>query len=98
MQTIRTIKIDPSNIGFDVYQHLPSGATFVLPSGAELKQAANGDCKSSLPSGKVQLRIEVGVLASPSEVQAKSLAFENSLVDGNARGWIPDPMWTNLPR
>ena len=95
MQTIRTIKIDPSNISFDVYQHLPSGATFVLPSGAELKQAANGDCTSSLPSGKVQLRIEVGVLASPSEVQAKGLAFENSLVDGNARGWVPDPMWTN---
>jgi Trypsin-like peptidase domain len=53
IQTIKTIKVDPSNFRFDVYQHLPSGATFVLPLGAELKQAENGDCTALLPSGKV---------------------------------------------
>jgi hypothetical protein len=95
LQTVQTIKIDPSNITFDVYQHLTSGATFVLPSGAELKQAPNGDCIASLPSGKVQMRIEIGVLSSPSEVDAKGKAFENFLVDGNTRGWTVDPQWTN---
>jgi Trypsin-like peptidase domain len=96
LQTIQTIKIDPSNITFDVYQHLTSGATFVLPTGAELKQDANGDCVASLPSGKVRLHIQVGILSSPLEVQAKSLAFERDLVDGNTQGWIPDQQWTNF--
>ena len=95
LQTIRTIKIDPSNITFDVYQHLTSGATFVVPSGAELKQAPNGDCTAALPSGKVQMRIHVGILSSPSEIQATGSAFENSLVDGNTKGWVADAMWTN---
>jgi hypothetical protein len=96
LQTIRTIRMDPSNVTFDVYQHLASGATFVVPAGAELQQDANGDCVASLPSGKVQLRIHVGVLSSPLEVQSISLAFEKTLVGGNARGWTPDAMWTNL--
>jgi len=96
LQTIQTIKVDPSNITFDVYQHLTSGATFVLPAGAELKQAANGDCTAALPSGKVQLHIQLGVMGSPFEVQSKSQAFENAMVDGNARGWVADAMWTNL--
>jgi hypothetical protein len=95
LQTIQTVKVDLSNLTFDVYQHLTSGATIVVPAGAELMQAANGDCTASLPSGKVQLRIQLGVLASPLQVQAKGLAFENALVDGKPQGWSADPMWTN---
>ena len=96
LQTIQAIKADPSNIAFDVYQHLTSGATFVLPTGTQLQPAANGDCVASLPSGKVALHIQLGVLSSPMEVQARSLAFERALVDGNTQGWAPDPQWTNL--
>lgn len=95
LQSIQTIRIDPSNIEFDVYQHLNSGATFVLPSGAVLEQASNGDCTAHLPSGRVELRIRLAVLSSPAEVQARSQAFEQSLVDNKARGWIPDAQWTN---
>ena len=95
MQSIQMIKVDPSNFMFDVYQHLPSGATFVLPSGAQLQQAANGDCTAALPSGKVELRVRLAVLGSPLEVQSISQTFENTLVDGKARGWVADPVWTN---
>jgi hypothetical protein len=35
-------------------------------------------------------------MGSPFEVQAKSQAFENAMVDGNARGWVADAKWTNL--
>ena len=76
---------DPSNITFDVYQHLTSGATFVLPSGAELKQAPNGDCTAALPSGKVQMRYP---LPPYCHRRYTRLAFENSLVDGNTKGWV----------
>jgi len=96
LQTIQTIKADPSNITFDVYQHLTSGATFVLPTGTELKPATNGDCVALLPSGKIKLHIQIGILSSPMEVQARSLAFERALVDGNTQGWVPDQQWTNL--
>lgn len=96
LQTVQMTGVDPRNATFDVYQHLPSGATIVLPSGAELRQAANGDCASLLPSGKVLLRIDLGILASPLQVDAKSLAFERSLAEKNLQGWIPDPQWTNV--
>lgn len=96
LQTIQTIRLDPSNIMFDVYQHLTSGATFVLPTGTQLTSDPSGDCVASLPSGKVRMHIQLGVLSSPMEVQAKSLAFERALVDGNTQGWTPDPQWTNL--
>jgi hypothetical protein len=89
------VNADISNLTFDVYQHLTSGATIVIPSSAELVQAANGDCAASLASGKVQLRIQLGVLASPLDVQARIMAFENALTDGKARGWVADPVWTN---
>ncbi len=95
LQTMQTIKVDVSRATFDVYQHLPSGATFVLPQGAELKLAPNGDCMAALPSGRVQLRIELGVLASTMQAQAKSSAFENSLVNGKTQGWISDLQFTN---
>jgi hypothetical protein len=95
LQMIRMVNADISNLTFDVYQHLTSGATIVIPSSAELVQAANGDCAASLASGKVQLRIQLGVLASPLDVQARIMAFENALTDGKARGWVADPVWTN---
>lgn len=95
MQSIQMMQIDPSNFLFDVYQHLPSGATFVLPSGAELQQSANGDCRAALPSGRVELHIRLAMLGSAIEVQSVSQSFENTLVDGKARGWVPDAMFTN---
>jgi hypothetical protein len=95
LQTIRTVGIDVSNATFDVYQHLTSGATFVLPAGAQLTQGANGDCAAALPSGKVQMRIQLSPVSSAFDVQARSQAFETALVDGKTQGWVPDAMWTN---
>jgi hypothetical protein len=88
--------VDPSGFTFDVYQHLPSGATFVVPAGAHLSQTSDGNCTASFASGVVQIRLQVGVVASAFEAQARSLAFEQMLADGATQGWIPDPQWTTL--
>ena len=42
------------------------------------------------------MRLQLGVLASVTEAQAKSQSFEQVLAGGNTQGWIADPQWTNL--
>lgn len=96
LQLVRFFAVDPSAFTFDVYQHLPSGATFVLPAGAELSQTADGNCTASLASGAVQMRLQLGVLASAMQAQAKSQSFELMLAGNNPQGWVADPQWTNL--
>jgi hypothetical protein len=94
-QLVRFFGVDPSNFSYDVYQHLASGATFVVPAGAELSQNQSGDCTATDPTGHIEMRLQVGVLNSTMEAQSKSEAFERSLANGNTQNWIPDPQWTN---
>jgi S1-C subfamily serine protease len=96
MQLIQFFQVDPTSFRFDVYQHLPSGATMVLPADARVQPAPNGDCNASLQSGKVTVRMELGILGSPTEANDKSLAFERSLAGANNSGWVPDAQWTYL--
>jgi S1-C subfamily serine protease len=94
-QLVQFFQVNPSNFNFDVYQHLPSGATFVVPEGAQLSQDGRGDCVASASTGHIELHLQVGVLGSVAEAQAKSQAFELAWAGGNARGWIADPQWSN---
>ena len=84
MQTIRTIKIDPSNISFDVYQHLPSGATFVLPSGAELKQAANGESRPGAHR-KTHHQHQQGFKREAADLTSQPSAQREEAADGGGR-------------
>lgn len=94
-QLVQFFQVNPSNFNFDVYQHLPSGATFVVPEGARLSQDAGGDCVAAASSGHIDLHLQVGVLGSANEAQSKAQAFELAWAGGNGRGWISDPQWSN---
>jgi hypothetical protein len=94
MQLAQFFAVDPSGFSFDVYQHMASGATLVIPVGAALKTGADGDCTASLSSGAVSMHVQLAVLASPLEAQARSQAFEFRMVGGQMQGWMMDPQWT----
>ena len=96
MQLVQFFQIDPSAFTFDVYQHLPSGATFVVPEGAQLQQDAQGDCMATASNGHIELHMQVGVLASPAQAQSKAQMFELGWAGGNPQGWITDPQWSNM--
>jgi S1-C subfamily serine protease len=94
-QLVQFFQMNPSNFNFDVYQHLPSGATFVVPEGARLGQDSSGDCVAEASNGHIDLHLQVGVLGSANEAQAKAQAFELAWSGSNGRGWIADPQWSN---
>ncbi len=95
MQTVSFFQIDPSNFRFDIYQHLQSGATLVLPEGAPLTRLPNGDCIATDSSGHLQMHLQIGILASAAQAQARSEQFEFTWA-GDPQRWMADPQWTNL--
>jgi hypothetical protein len=95
-QLVQFFRVDPSSFTFDIYQHLKSGATFVIPAGSHLGHDGNGNCIASLPSGSVQLRLQVAALNSTAAAQAESQSFEQMVVNGNTLGWVVDPQWTTM--
>ena len=95
LQLVQFFQIDPSSFTFDVYQHLPSGATFVVPEGAQLTRDAGGDCVAQASTGHIQLHLQLGVMASPMEAQSRAQRFELAWAGGNPQGWITDPQWSN---
>jgi S1-C subfamily serine protease len=95
-QLIRFFAVDPTGFQFDIYQHLPSGATFVLPSGAQLSADAQGNCVATSPSGIIQMKLQLAALPSEAQAQQQSLMFERMIVGGYIQGWVVDPQWTNL--
>jgi hypothetical protein len=95
-QLIQFFAVNPSGFQFDIYQHLPSGATFVLPAGAQISADAQGDCVATSSSGIIQMKLQLASLPSAAQAQQQSLMFEQMIVGGNTRGWVVDPHWTNL--
>jgi len=97
-QIVQFFGINPANFNFDVYQHLPSGATFVLPAGAALAPNSRGDCVTTA-TGHVQMYLQLGNLHDAGnaamEANARLQQFEYAWANG-PQGWIADPQWTNL--
>lgn len=96
LQLVQLFSVDPSSFVFDVYQHLPSGATFVVPAGVALSRAPNGDCVSLLASRQVELQLTLGLAGSLLEAQSVASQFEQSLSAGDQQHWMVDPQWTYL--
>jgi hypothetical protein len=95
-QLLTFFNVDPSGFSFDIYQHLPSGATVVLPAGARLT-SLNGQCQAVLDrAGRLVMRIEVSPMNSEVEAQARSSLYETTLAGDNPQAWTIDPQWTYL--
>jgi hypothetical protein len=93
-QLVQFFAVDPSAFKFDVYQHLKSGATFVLPTGAHLRQGPGGDCVATLTSGIVEMHLQLAVLRSAFDANSKSQEFERMMAGDAPQQWTADPQWT----
>lgn len=95
-QLVSYFGVDPRGFTFDVYQHLQSGATFVLPSGEKMSSDPDGLCVVTLPSGMVQIKLQLATFESTVQAQTYSQVFEQELVDNQPQNWVVDPAWTTI--
>lgn len=92
-QLVSYFGVDPSSFSFDVYQHLSSGATIALPSGAQLT-TTNGVCTASLANGEIVMMVQLAALTSDAEIQPKSSQLEINAAGGSVQGWFGDQGFT----
>jgi S1-C subfamily serine protease len=92
-QLINYFQVDPAGFSFDIYQHLASGATLALPSGAQFT-TTNGVCTASLANGEVVMMVQLALLNSDAEIQLKSQDLEINAAGGSSQGWYPDTAFT----
>ncbi len=95
MQLLNYFQANPTGYAFDVYQHLSSGATIVVPANATLKPDAKG-CTASLSNGDIILRIELAIVNSDAELQPASVRLELDTVSGKPQGWNHDMSFSYL--
>jgi hypothetical protein len=92
-QIVNYFHVDPSTFRFDVYQHLTSGATIVVPAGARIRSSGSG-CAASFDRGQTSLQFATSALASATDAQRKSVEYEISLAGDNPQSWVADPQFT----
>jgi S1-C subfamily serine protease len=92
-QLINYFQVDPGSFSFDVYQHLPSGATVALPAGAQLT-STDGVCTASLANGEVVTMVQLALLNSDAEIQVESQQLEVNAAGGSVQGWYADTAFT----
>jgi Trypsin-like peptidase domain len=87
---------DPNSFRYDVYQDRGSGATVVVPEGAQLS-ARGSFIVVSTGDRRMSMKIQVKGLVNPADVQPHALAFEQQLVGfgGNVVATV-DPAWSYL--
>jgi S1-C subfamily serine protease len=79
---------------FDVYQHVGTGATAVVPTGTVF-QSQGPLCLGSLNGGRIRLFVQTAPASTPAQVQQVSLQYEAAV--GALLGpptWQLDPAWT----
>jgi hypothetical protein len=94
VQLVQYFAVDPSQIRFDVYQHLQSGATFVIPAGAHLKDGIGSECVALMPSGSVEIHLQLAIANSGLEAQNASSQFEVAAGGSEPQKWVQDNQWT----
>jgi hypothetical protein len=87
---------NPNSFRYDVYQDLASGATVVVPEGAQLS-AQGSFIVVSTGDYRMLMKIQIKGLASPEEAQLRALEFEQQLIElGGSVVATPDPQWSYL--
>ena len=90
------LAVDLSEFEFDIYQHLQSGGTLVVPSGSAL-ESAGALCVARSRTSPMELKAQLTSVATGVDVQARSVDYENALIAGSlSMQWQLDPSWTYL--
>ena len=83
-------EIDVNQLRFDVYGHLPSGATLVLPSDVQLRPTIQG-CEANRFNGALQIRVRGNW---PTDILAAAQSFLDDVMVPTQLGWSPDPAFS----
>jgi hypothetical protein len=84
--------VNPSQLGYDIYQDATSGAALAVPEGKVL-QSGNAGCRVDvLPN--LSMYIQMAQLSRPSDMYPVSLAFERTFAP--MPPWAPNPNFTYL--
>ncbi len=95
-QLSAVLGFDQAAFEYDIYQHLESGATVVIPAGMDLTARA-GMCTASLANGQIELNIQIAQLNSAFEVQNAALRYEAQVMPSQfLNQWQPDLSWSYL--
>ncbi|MDD4964629.1 MAG: serine protease [Gallionella sp.] len=86
----------PDSFKYDIYQDLSSGATVVIPEGAQIT-SSNNFFVVDTGNARMTMKIQLAKLSSPDQDQEKSVAFERQLFEVNnfMQAW-PDGQWSYL--
>jgi hypothetical protein len=95
-QLVNFFGIDPRGFQYDVYQHLASGATTVVPAGATLHSGMNGCTYSSAVAPAIVMRLQIAGVAG--DIQTIQVATDQELTaaGGSAQNWVADNAFTNV--
>jgi len=93
---LASIVMGSAQFEFDIYQHLPSGATFVVPAGFKL--SFHDEVISAMEEGdpRLEMRIVISKGSSISDIQQQSQMIERKILEADTYQWQPDPNWTYL--
>jgi hypothetical protein len=91
-QLTSQLLVDPRGFRFDIYEHLASGATAVIPTGARLSSGPQY-CSASSPSGQSTLRLTLLPVSSIPDLGSKFSYFEMQSADPSVL-WQIDPRWS----
>jgi Trypsin-like peptidase domain len=95
-QLVNFFGIDPRGFQYDVYQHLASGATMVVPAGASLRSGTAG-CTYANPSApNIIMRLQIAPAVGNAETIQVATSQELTAGGGSAQGWFADNAFTNV--
>jgi hypothetical protein len=95
-QLVNFFGIDPRGLQYDVYQHLSSGATVVVPAGATVHSGSSGCTYSNADAPNVVMRIQIAAVAGDSETVQVATSQEIVAGGGSAQNWVADSAFTNV--
>lgn len=87
---------NPYTFQYDIYQDMESGATIVVPAGAEI--SVHGDFTvASMHDPRMEIKFQITRVKNQFDAQQKSVIFEQQLTElANYAQVIPDPFWSYL--
>jgi len=95
-QLVNYFNVDPKGFQYDVYQHLASGATMVVPAGATLQSGADGCTYTSDIAPDVGIRLQIASVASDAQIIPVATSQELTAAGGSGQNWVSDNAFTNV--
>jgi hypothetical protein len=95
-QLVNYFGVDPRNLQYDVYQHLPSGATMLVPAGGTLISKADGCTYSNVATPTLVMRLQIAPVNGDAQITQVAITQEITAGGGSPQNWVSDNSFTNV--